>query len=155
MIKADRISGSFWLIFALIVIIESYRLGLGTLHRPGPGFVFFWAGIFLGILSLVTVFRAWGSRKVEEPEMLALGKQNTMKIVLVLISVFLYAIFMEKMGFILVTLLLLIFLLLFIEKKSWLYSTLVSIAMTASAYLIFEVWLKSQLPKGFLGFLRF
>jgi len=155
MIKADRISGSFWLIFALIVIIESYRLGLGTLHRPGPGFVFFWAGIFLGILSLVTVFRAWGSRKGEEPEMLTLGKQNTMKIVLVLISVFLYAIFMEKLGFILVTLLLLIFLLLFIEKKSWLYSTLVSIAMTASAYLIFEVWLKSQLPKGFLGFLRF
>jgi len=23
------------------------------------------------------------------------------------------------------------------------------------AYLIFEVWLKSQLPKGLLGFLRF
>jgi len=78
-----------------------------------------------------------------------------MKIILVLISVFLYAIFLEKLGFMLLTLLLLIFLLLFIEKKSWLYATLASIAMSAGAYLIFEIWLKSQLPKGFLEFLRF
>jgi putative tricarboxylic transport membrane protein len=155
MIKADRISGSFWLIFALIVIADSYRLGLGTLQRPGPGFVFFWAGVFLGILSLVTTLRAWGGKKTEEFEVSIFGKQNKMKIVLVLISVFLYAIFLEKLGFMLLTLLLLIFLLLFIEKKSWLYATLASIAMSAGAYLIFEIWLKSQLPKGFLEFLRF
>jgi putative tricarboxylic transport membrane protein len=153
--RADRISGGIWFFFALIVIVESYRLGLGTLHRPGPGFVFFWVGIFLGILSFVTILRAWGNKKAEEPEMAIFGEQSRMKIVLVLISVFLYAIFMEKLGFILVTLLLLIFLLLFIEKKRWLYSTLVSIAMTAGAYLIFGIWLKSQLPKGWLGFIRF
>jgi hypothetical protein len=31
----------------------------------------------------------------------------------------------------------------------------VSLVVTVIAYLIFEVWLKSQLPRGFLGFLRF
>jgi hypothetical protein len=35
--KADRISGAFWLVFGLFISIESYRLGLGTLHKPGPG----------------------------------------------------------------------------------------------------------------------
>ncbi len=153
--KADRISGSFWLCFAVLVIIESYRLGLGRLHQPGPGSVFFCAGIFLGVLSLVTILRARGQKEAEQPGTSILGEQSKTKIVLVLIAVFLYAIFMEKLGFVLVTLLLLIFLLLFIERKGWFYSILASLLMTTGAYLIFEIWLKSQLPKGWLGFLRF
>jgi putative tricarboxylic transport membrane protein len=153
--RADRISGIFWLLFAIFVNIESYRLGLGTLHRPGPGFLFFWASIALGLMSLVILIRAWSSKKAGEPEVSIFGKQNTLKILLVLISVFLYAIFMETVGFIPVTLLLFIFLLGIIEKKRWFLTVFVSIVVTVIAYLIFEVWLRSQLPKGFLGFLRF
>ena len=153
--RADRISGIFWLVFALFVGIESYRLGLGTLHKPGPGFLFFWASIALGIMSLVILFRAWTGKKTGEPKTSIFGKQNTAKILLVLISVFLYALFMETLWFIPVTLLLFIFLLGIIEKKRWWYTIFVSVVVTAVAYLIFEIWLRSQLPKGFLGFLRF
>lgn len=153
--RADRISGIFWVVFALFVGIESYRLGLGTLHKPGPGFLFFWASIALGIMSLVILFRAWTGKKTGQPEASIFGKQNTLKILLVLISVFLYALFMEKLGFILVTLMLFVFLLGVIEKKRWLFTVFVSVVVTAIAYLIFEIWLRSQLPKGFLGFLRF
>lgn len=155
MSRADRISGSFWFVFSVIVTIESYRLGLGTLHQPGPGFLFFWASIALGIMALVILIRAWEKKKTGEPEVSIFGKQNILKIILVLISVFLYALFMEKLGFILVTLLLFIFLLGMIEKKRWFFTVFVSILVTVIAYLIFETWLKSQLPRGFLGFLRF
>jgi uncharacterized membrane protein len=62
---------------------------------------------------------------------------------------------METVGFILVTLLLFIFLLGIIEKKRWFFTVFVSIVVTVIAYLIFEVWLKSQLPRGFLSSLRF
>jgi putative effector of murein hydrolase len=72
-----------------------------------------------------------------------------------LLSLFLYAILMETLGFILVTLLLFIFLLGIIEKKKWWFTVFVSVVVTVIAYLIFEIWLKSQLPKGLLGFLRF
>jgi putative tricarboxylic transport membrane protein len=153
--RADRISGVFWLLFAIFISIASYRLGLGTLHRPGPGFLFFWAGIALGLMSLVILIRAWSSKKAGEPEVSIFGRQNLPKILLVLISVFLYAIFMETVGFILITLLLFIFILGMIEKKRWFFTVFVSIVVTVAAYLIFEIWLKSQLPKGFLGFLRF
>ena len=138
-----------------VVIIESYRLGLGTLHQPGPGFLFFWAGIALGIMALVVLIRAWISQKAGEPEISIFGTQNTRKIILVLISLFLYAMLMETLGFILVTLLLFIFLLGIIEKKRWWFTVFVSVVVTVIAYLIFEIWLKSQLPKGLLGFLRF
>jgi len=153
--RADRISAVFWLCFAVLVSIESYRLGLGTLHKPGPGFLFFWTSIFLGIMSLIVLIRAWVGKKTEESKESIFGKQNTRKIIFVLISLFLYAIFMETMGFIPVTLLLFIFLLGIIEKKRWFFTAFVSIVVTACAYLIFETWLKSQLPKGFLEFLRF
>ncbi len=152
--KADRISGSFWFIFSVMVSIESYRLGLGTLHRPGPGFLFFWAGIFLGILSVVVIIRAWGSKKSGEPEISIFGGQNMTKVVFVMISLFFYALLMEKIGFIIITLLLFVFLLGVIEKKRWFFAIFVSISVTVIAYLIFEIWLRSQLPKGLLGFLR-
>ena len=155
MSHADRICGIFWLVFGVLVSIESYRLGLGTLYHPGPGFVFFWAAIILGIMSLVILIQAWGGKKSEESGIHYSGKLNIRKMILVMISVFLYALFMEKLGFIPITLLLFVFLLGFVEKKGWIFTIFTSIAVTCLAYLLFETWLKSQLPKGVLEFLRF
>jgi putative tricarboxylic transport membrane protein len=153
--KADRIGGVFWLVFGLFIFIESYRLGLGTLHKPGPGFLYFWTSFFLIIMSIVVLIRAWSSTGTQEPEASIFGKENPRKIVLVLLSLFLYAIFMEMVGFIPITLLLFVYLLGIIEKKRWFYTIFVSVVVTVAAYLIFETWLQSQLPKGLLGFLRF
>ncbi len=155
MIRADRISGFFWLFFSVLVIIESYHLGLGTLHKPGPGFLFFWVNIVLAVLSLIVLIRAWVSKQEEGPQPSIFGTQNVLKIILVMASLFVYALLMETIGFILVTLLLFIYLLGIIEKKSWFYTIFVSILVTVISYLIFETWLQSQLPKGLLEFLRF
>jgi putative tricarboxylic transport membrane protein len=155
MSKADRISGIFWFVFGVIVSIESHRMGMGTLHQPGPGFLFFWAGIFLSIMSLIILIRAWITQRDEGAEKSIFGGQNLLKIILVSVSVFLYALLMETLGFIVVTLLLFLFLLGIVEKKSWVLTTLTSLAVTVGAYLIFETGLQSQLPGGFLRFLRF
>jgi putative tricarboxylic transport membrane protein len=150
--KADRISGFFWLLFSVVASIESYRLGLGTLHQPGPGFLFFWTGIAMVIMSIVVIIRAWGLLKAGEAPSSIFEKENLLKIVFVLLALFLYAFLMEILGFILITLLLFLFLLGMIEKKSWYFTLFVSIAVTVIAYLLFETWLKSQLPQGILGF---
>jgi uncharacterized membrane protein len=62
---------------------------------------------------------------------------------------------MERLGFLIVTLLFFIVLLGVIEKKRWLFAVLVSLIVTAMSYLVFETGLQSQLPKGLLDFLRF
>ena len=153
--RADRISGIFWLLFSAFISIESYRLGLGNLHQPGPGFIFFWTAVAMGILSIAIFVRAWFGKKTGGRESPVFGKENVLKIVLVLLSLFLYAFFMEALGFIPITLLLFIFLLGMIEKRRWVFTIFVSVAVTGISYLLFEIWLKSQLPKGILGFLRF
>ena len=38
--------------FGLYITFEGYRLELGTFHNPKPGFLIFWARIFLSALSL-------------------------------------------------------------------------------------------------------
>jgi len=150
--RADRISGFFWLLFSLVASIESYRLGLGTLHEPGPGFLFFWTGIAMAIMSIAVIIRAWGLLKAGEPRSSIFQKDNLLKIVFILFALFLYAFFMEILGFILITLLLFIFLLGVVEKKRWYFTLIISVAVTVIAYLLFETWLQSQLPKGLLGF---
>jgi len=153
--KADQISGVFWLFFSVFISIESYRLGLGNLHQPGAGFIFFWTAVAMGVLSIAVFVRAWAGKKTGEPEGPIFGKENVLKIILVLLSLFLYAYFMETLGFIPITLLLFVFLLGMIEKKRWGLTIFVSVAVTGISYLVFEIWLKSQLPKGLLESLRF
>jgi putative tricarboxylic transport membrane protein len=153
--KLERISGIFWLVFAVVVIIESYRLGLGTLHQPGPGFLFFWAAILLGIMALVILFRTGVNQKSAGSKIFRSSQLNLGKVVLVLASLFLYALLMDTLGFIPITFLFFIFLLKVVERKGWGVAILTSVVVTALAYLLFETWLKSQLPKGFWEFRRF
>ena len=107
----------------------------------------------MAILSLIILSRAWAdSRREALPTKAIFGPIDFLKIALVSASVFLYALFMERLGFIPVTLILLLFLLGVIERKGITLSVFISVVVTAAAYLIFEVLLHSQLPKGFLGF---
>src|SRR5512136_1855919 len=149
--KADRASGIFWFVFSLFITYESYKLGLGNLYQPGPGFLFFWTGIVVAIMALVVVVLSFRAQPAEEAKEAPTGKGAATKVVLVLVSLFLYALLMEYLGFFIVTFFLFMFLLGVIEKKKWWFAVLVSAAVTLFAYLLFETALQSQLPKGILG----
>jgi len=153
--KGDLRSGIFWLIVSIFIIVQSYGLGLGALNHPGPGFLFFFTGIFLGILSLSLVGEAWRKRRAEGISQRIFEKVNIRKILFVMIGVFLYALLLEKVGFIVMTIALLVFIFGFIEKRGWLYTALASVMITSAAYLLFQAWLKTQLPRGILEFYRF
>jgi putative tricarboxylic transport membrane protein len=153
--KSDRISGSFWLLFSLFISYESYKLGLGTVNQPGPGFLFFWTGIVVAILAITVIVKSLKKFSQEEVTDKAFGRSNVKKVVLVLAALFLYAFLMEWLGFFISTLLLFVFLLGVIEKKKWWFAVGVSVIVTILSYLLFETGLQSQLPKGILGFLKF
>jgi putative tricarboxylic transport membrane protein len=151
--KADLFSGFFWLVFSAFVSYQSYELGLGTLHQPGPGFLFFWTGISTGFLAGAIIMMSLRKGPADNAKQLISERKSPTKIILVLASLFLYAWLMELLGFIIVTMLLFLFLLGIVEKKRWRFAVLVSLIVTASSYLVFELGLQSQLPKGLLGYL--
>ncbi len=52
-------SGIVFLGLSLLVIGESWQVGLGTLKEPGSGFIPFCAGIILTFLSLLLIYQDW------------------------------------------------------------------------------------------------
>jgi putative tricarboxylic transport membrane protein len=152
--KADRISGTFWFLFSLFISYESYKLSLGTVRQPGPGFLFFWTGIVIAILSLIVIFASFKKEPGMESRESMLVRSNITKLLLVVGSLILYALLMEWLGFLIVTLLLFVFLLRVVEKKKTWFALFVSLIVTGLSYLLFELGLQSQLPKGLLEVLR-
>src|SRR5918999_5815881 len=51
----EFIAAAFWLAVALGVTVAGARLGLGTLNDPGSGFMIFWVGAAMTMLSLATL----------------------------------------------------------------------------------------------------
>jgi len=146
---SDRWGSSFWLIFSIVICIESYRLGIGSFHAPGTGFFPFWVGMVFGALSLLLLVLTFvrEGKRVRISEKVRWGS-----IILVLASLFLYAAVLEKIGFVVSTLLFIGALLMIIERKKWPIVAIIAILSTLAFYIVFQVWLQSNLPKGLLGF---
>ena len=139
----------FWVAVGLLACYGASRLGLGSVAEPGAGFIFFWSGLVLIILSLLVLADAVRS---SEDTVRQMPEINWRKIALVLFSLLLYAFFLERLGFVLTTFVLMSFLVGSIEGKGWFRSLCVASAAALTSYAVFELWLKIRLPKGVFGF---
>ncbi len=139
----------FWFALGTLLCYGATRLGVGTVSEPGSGFIFFWSGLILVVLSLITF--AESLRNGEEASR-GIGAMSWGKIAFVLLALLSYAFFLEKLGFVLTTFVLMSFLLAMIEGKHWSKSLGVAIAAAAGSYAMFEFWLKIRLPHGIFGF---
>ena len=138
-----------WVVVGMLVCYGATQLGLGSITEPGAGFIFFWSGLLLVLLSLIVLTDSVRNAGDLVEEM---GKMNWAKIALVLFSLLLYAFFLERLGFALTTFVLLSFLLGWIERKNRARSLGVASAAVLASFAIFEWWLKIRLPKGIFGF---
>ena len=139
----------FWVAVGVLACYGASRLGIGNVAEPGAGFIFFWSGLVLIILSLIVFADAVRS---SEATVQAIPEINWPKIALVLFSLLLYAFFLERLGFVLTTFALMSFLLGCIQGTGWLRSLGIAGAAVLTSYAMFELWLKIRLPKGIFGF---
>jgi putative tricarboxylic transport membrane protein len=136
-------SGFFFFAFSLFVLWESMRAGLGTLHKPGSGFLSFCAGVILAALSLMLVYQGWGLRKSQKP--------LSLRVTLALASLFVYSLVLETIGFIIATFLLVGIFFRIGESRRWWVLLGMSVSVALLTYLIFGVLLHVYFPRGFLG----
>ena len=139
----------FWVAVGILACYGATQLGLGSITEPGAGFIFFWSGLILVLLSLIVLADSIRSAADIAEEM---EKINWAKIALILLSLVLYAYLLERFGFVLTTFVLLSFLLGWIENTNWGRSLAVASAAALACFAIFELWLKIRLPKGIFGF---
>ena len=146
---ADSASALFWVVVGILACYGATRLGLGSVTEPGAGFIFFWSGLILVILSFMVLVQ---SVRSTEDTVQETAEINWPKIALVLLSLLLYGFFLERLGFVFSTFVLMSFLLGWIEGTNWARSLMVASAAALASYAIFELWLKIRLPKGIFGF---
>ena len=142
----DLVSGVFWLAVAIFAAVQGLALKLGSLHHPGPGFFPFWGGVVLGLLSVVLIVGSFrrgvvGSRL----------RPESSKPLVVIGALLAYLLLLESLGFVAVTFLFLL-LLFRLERRSWTFSAVSAGAGAFASYVMFQLWLKTQLPTGPLGF---
>jgi len=141
----------FWLLFSLFICVESYRLKLGAINQPGPGFFPFSAGLVMLILSLAALFQSIRGMEKEEKTL----RQEPFRwwnIVIILIAITAYAFSLEKIGFLINTFLLICLLLKVVEPQTWKTAIIGGLITTIAANFIFNVIFRTQIPSGILGF---
>jgi hypothetical protein len=145
-VPRDLVSGLFWLAVAGFAIVQGVALQLGTLSRPGPGFFPFWGGVVLGGLALVLLATSLGRRATIE-----LSGLRSRRLLVVVVALLGYVVLLEPLGFGTVTFLFLL-LLFRLERRGWMVSAVAALGGAAASYALFQLWLKTQLPVGPLGF---
>jgi len=141
----------FWLLFSLLVCIESYRLKLGAINNPGSGFFPFSAGVVMLFLSLVALFQ-WTREKIKEGEGTHREPLRWWSIVVILAAITAYALTLEKTGFLINTFLFICLLLKVVEPQSWKTAILGGLIAAIAANVVFNVIFRAQIPPGILGF---
>ena len=146
--KPNFLSGLVFLLLGLAVCYFSLQLGLGSPSKPGPGFMPFLGGLLLALLSLILVLRVL----LSDSEAFWEVEVKLGNILLILGAMAAYAFLLERIGFVFVTFVFVGLLIRFIKPQSWRKAVLGGVISSAASYLLFETFLRSQLPRTFLRF---
>jgi putative tricarboxylic transport membrane protein len=156
--KRVQADGLIWFVLGISICIGSVRLKLGSFSTPGPGFLPFLSGASLGIFGLILAFPTIFDRlrKGEESKNdKGLNKWDWKKFLnplLAVISLLVYIVLLEPLGFLLTTFLFLLLLFKLSEPKRWLAPLIFSVTAAILSYLLFSVWLQCQFPRGLIKF---
>jgi hypothetical protein len=148
--RRDAVSGLFWLGISIFVGVKAVDLGIGRFSAPGPGFVLFWSSLLFGVLSIVLLIRSFTGKKggtlLSDPfRGVEWGRALT-----VMVAIFVYTSFLERVGFLLMTFGLVAVLFALGRVNKWV-SIAGAIVTVILAYVLFHVGLQVQFPRGILA----
>jgi putative tricarboxylic transport membrane protein len=150
--KADRIFGVIGLGLSLWCYLESTRLTYKTEFTPGPGFMPFWVGVVLALLSCYLLFDSFIRKPSGKDDAKLLPATHALlRVGAILLSLVIATAVMSYLGFPLTLVLLTMAILRFLERYSIVKSVGYGIAYAAVTWFMFEYILSMGFPKGFLG----
>ena len=143
-------SAVFLIFFGTLICWEARKLDIGRIVKPGPGFFPFWLGFFLILIAAALIMQQRWAKTGEPAPGLWKGRQWG-KIIYILGALSLYAFFLEFLGYLISTFLLMFFLFRAVEKQKWPVVILGSLSTSLLTYGLFKIWLQVQLPVGLWG----
>jgi len=149
--KRDTLSSLVWFAVGIFVFISSIRLGIGSLSKPGPGFVSFYASIFfIGFTVLMLIMNRFDPKKFSKLTDAWKGL-HWGAVLIVIGSSIIYLLILDKLGYLLSTFGFMLLLFGLGKMKPWVMLISTALAVIGSYYL-FHILLKVPLPRGILSF---
>lgn len=146
-LRADHITGTAFVIFAIAVFAMSGDLPFGNLSSPGAGMMPKLVLVLMIVFGIVLILSAKASAPFAEIDWS--DRDHALLVVLIAgIATTLY----QWLGFILTMSLLVFTLLAVVERKNLLRAAAYGVGLTMIAWWVFGTALKSPLERGILGF---
>lgn len=143
----DRVAGLVLLLFSLGVMWETRVLPLGSIHKPGPGYMPMVLASVLAATAILVVLGGGRSSLMGSLEWVE-GRHA----LAILAGCAFTALAMERLGYRLTVILLLSFLLWVVERKRLVTVLAMALGLSLGTFYLFSTLLKVPLPLGPQGF---
>lgn len=150
--RGDQITGFIVLVFSLALMEGGRRMPPSATFGPGAGFLPFWLGALLALLSILLIVEAFRKPVVPAKKPVFPSGRALLTVGAVIAGLAAYILTLESLGFLLGTGLLTAFLLGVVEREKWYTTILVAVLNSAGLYLVFQVLLGVNLPANRFGF---
>jgi putative tricarboxylic transport membrane protein len=147
----DLYSALFLTILGISTCILAYRLGLGSIHNPGPGLIPFGVAALLGLMSIGLLLRGLFRSTVGSQSEGMFKGVEWRGVVLTLCGLLGYGAAFHILGFRLSTFFLMLLFIGGVGRQKWWLAFTVSLFTVVCAYFIFVVWLGCPFPAGPFG----
>ena len=142
-LKSDQFSGLMLIALAIYVGWENRAYPLGTLQEPGPGYLPLLLVIFLGTLGLLIAL--WGLRSAP---LAAMKWTESGRAVVILLACGVAAFALERLGYRITVIALLIFFLGVLERRPPLAVALVALGFSFTSHYLVAELLHVPLPRS-------
>ena len=149
--KVGSTEGVIWIIIGGAICFLSWRIRLGSFNEPGAGFVAFASGVSLVVIGMImTLSKTFSKRSSDrgnsaDRPFLRLPRFSLIYTTGVLVG---YSLILNLLGYLITTFLLMFALFYDRARNRFIPSIAGSVLTVGLTYLIFEVWLRVQLPRG-------
>lgn len=152
--NAYLVIGTGFVVVGLYAAWEALGMTLFTEIGPGSGFFPFSLGVILAGLSMVWLIGIIAQPTEGAGQDFLPQRAGVGRIAAIVVSLFLFALLADTLGFQLTMFVFLLFLLVVLGRQNPLVTLLISIVGSFGIYYVFKNWLDVQLPASSIEFLR-
>ncbi|MFC1534000.1 tripartite tricarboxylate transporter TctB family protein [Thermodesulfobacteriota bacterium] len=150
--KNDLVTGLVLLVFAVTIFIGSFKYTFGEIITPGAGFVPRIASMVLILICGFIVGKALMGKKRNGPAHQSVWARGKIKRVAIAAGIFLtFRLSFPLLGFVPTNFLFFLLITRLLGHFSWKRSFIFSCVTTICTYVLFQVWLKIQMPTSIFG----
>jgi len=149
--RIRKAEGFVWIGMGIVVCLISWECQLGSFHEPGSGFLGFIAGLFVSVVGLIMLLPHFLS-KISHPIGSSSGSYFRIpswpRLACTTALLLAYGLLLEPLGYVVTTFLVMWGLFYDPYRRNWVSSCFASIVSVGVTYLVFELWLRCQFPRG-------